>query len=194
MRRARPVSARFQRLLVDKSVDIDHILQSVSGGSRVRLDQQTRTPFLMTTNISAVRTVSCEEAQRLVEEGYQYIDVRNEREFEQWHPACAYNVPLTQMTDFGPEPNEFFVETINRHFGPEAKLVIGCGLGATSRRAANLLAQAGYSDLVDVREGYNGCRDAFGRKSPGWLERGLPVEFGQPELRSFEALAEPLRK
>ena len=103
MRRARPVSARFQRLLVDKSVDIDHILQSVSGGSRVRLDQQTRTPFLMTTNISAVRTVSCEEAQRLVEEGYQYIDVRNEREFEQWHPACANR--FAALRDVAPSPH-----------------------------------------------------------------------------------------
>lgn len=148
----------------------------------------------MTTKSSAVRTVTCEEAQRLVEEGYLYIDVRNEHEFEQGHPAYAYNVPLTQMTDFGPEPNEFFVETINHHFGPKAKLVIGCGLGVTSRRAASLLEQAGYSDIVDVKEGFNGCRDAFGRKSPGWLERGLPVEYGQPDLRSFEALAEPLRK
>lgn len=148
----------------------------------------------MATNMGAVRTVSCEDAQSLVDEGYLYIDVRNEYEFEQGHPACAYNVPLTQMTDFGPEPNEFFVETINHHFGPTAKLVIGCGLGTTSRAAVHLLQQAGYSDIVDVREGFNGCRDAFGRKSPGWLKRGLPVEYGQPELRSFEALAEPLRR
>ena len=144
--------------------------------------------------MSASRTVSSEDAQILLQQGYSYIDVRNEFEFEQGHPAGAYNVPLTQMTDFGPEPNEHFVEVINHHFGPSAKLVIGCGVGVSSRKAASLLAEAGYTDLFDVKEGFNGCRDAFGRKSPGWLDRGLPVEYGQPELRSFEALAEPIRK
>jgi rhodanese-related sulfurtransferase len=144
--------------------------------------------------MSATRTVSSEDARVLLQQGYSYIDVRNEFEFEQGHPAGAYNVPLTQMTDFGLEPNEDFVAVINYHFGPSAKLVIGCGVGVSSRKAASLLAQAGYTDVVDVKEGFNGCRDAFGRKTPGWLDRGLPVEYGQPETRSFEDLAAPIRK
>jgi rhodanese-related sulfurtransferase len=144
--------------------------------------------------MSQTKTVTPEEAQALMKQGYSYIDVRNEIEFEQGHPAGAYNVPLTQMTDFGPEPNDSFIEVMNHHFGPSAKLVIGCSTGVTSLRAADMLDKAGYTNIVDYQAGMNGYRDAFGRKSPGWLDCGLPVEYGQPEQRSFEALAEPIRK
>ncbi len=144
--------------------------------------------------MGAVRSVSSEDVRVLLSQGYSYIDVRDEFEFEQGHPAGAYNVPLMQMTDFGPEPNEHFVEVIDYHFGPAAKLVVGCGVGAASRKAASMLVQAGYTNVLDMTEGFSGRRDAFGRKTPGWLDRGLPVEYGQPESRSFEALTEPLRK
>lgn len=138
--------------------------------------------------------VTPEDAHTLLQQGYVYIDVRNEIEFEQGHPLGAYNVPLTQMTDFGPEPNESFIQVMNHHFGNQAKIVIGCSAGIASRQAATMLVQAGYTDVVEYKAGFNGCRDAFGRKSPGWLDRGLPVEYGQPEARSFEALAEPIRR
>ena len=138
--------------------------------------------------------VTPEDAQALLQQGYLYIDVRNEIEFEQGHPAGAYNVPLTQMTDFGPEPNDSFVEVINHHFGRDAKLVIGCGIGVNSRTAVKILLEAGYQNIIDYQAGFNGYRDAQGKKSPGWLDRGLPVEYGQPEQRSFEALAEPIRR
>ena len=154
----------------------------------------SRRPFIETDTMSQTRTVTPEDAQALMQQGYTYIDVRNEIEFEQGHPVGAYNVPLTQMTDFGPEPNDSFIEVMNHHFGPNAKLVIGCGAGVTSRQAASMLVQAGYKDIVDYRAGFNGCRDAAGKKSPGWVDRGLPVEYGQPERRSFEALAEPIRR
>jgi rhodanese-related sulfurtransferase len=144
--------------------------------------------------MSATTAISADDARRLMQEGYEYIDVRNELEFEQGHPAGAYNVPLMQMTDFGPEPNEHFVEVIKHHFRLDARLLVGCSIGVSSRKAASLLRDAGYAEVLEVKEGFNGCRDAFGRKSPGWLERGLPVEYGQPELRSFETLAEPIRK
>ncbi len=145
-------------------------------------------------NMSQTKTVTPENAQALMQQGYSYIDVRNEIEYEQGHPAGAYNVPLTQMTDFGPEPNDSFVEVMNHHFGPNAKLVIGCSAGIASRQAVTLLTQAGFMDVVDQKAGFVGCRDAFGRKSPGWVDCGLPVEYGQPELRSFEALAQPIRR
>lgn len=140
--------------------------------------------------MSQVKTVSCGEARVLIEEGHTYIDVRNELEFEQGHPAGAYNVPLTHMTDFGPAPNDSFIRVMKCHFDLQTRLVIGCGIGVASRQAALALVEAGYEHICDVKEGFNGCRDAFGRKSPGWLQQGLPVEYGQPEARSYEALAE----
>jgi hypothetical protein len=52
-----------------------------------------------------------------------------------------------------------------------------------------MLAEAGYSNLVELRTGFAGSRDAFGRPEPGWSKKGLPIEMGSPEGRSYAALA-----
>jgi rhodanese-related sulfurtransferase len=122
-------------------------------------------------------------------EGFVYVDVRNEMEFERGHPEGAYNVPLVVQTDFGPEPNELFVETVAKHFALEAKLIIACAAGNRSAKAMLILGDAGFTNLVEQKAGFNGSRDPFGRKIPGWRELGLPVETGQPEDRSYEALS-----
>jgi len=133
--------------------------------------------------------VTPEEAAKLMQEGFVYVDVRNQMEFEQGHPAGSYNIPLVLQTDFGPEPNETFVETFKQHFSLDAKLVIGCAAGNRSGKAMRVLSDAGFSQLVDQKAGFNGARDAFGRKVPGWRDLGLPVESGQPDGRSYEALS-----
>jgi hypothetical protein len=43
-------------------------------------------------------------------------------------------------------------------------------------------------NVIDQKAGFSGSRDPFGRKSPGWRDSGLPVEIGQPEGKSYEAL------
>ena len=138
--------------------------------------------------MSQAKVVTPEEAQALLTQGYVYIDVRNQMEFEQGHPAGAYNVPLILLTDFGPEPNGSFVDDVKAHFGLDAKVVVGCATGNRSAKAACLLVEAGFSHVVDQKAGFNGSRDPFGRKSPGWRDLGLPVETGQPADRSYEAL------
>ncbi len=138
--------------------------------------------------MSQAKTVTPEEAQALLQEGYAYVDVRNQLEFEQGHPVGAFNVPITLQTDFGPEPNEQFVEVVNKHFALEAKLIVGCATGTRSSRAARMLSEAGFTNVVDQKAGFVGSRDSFGRKSPGWRDSGLPVEIGQPEGKSYEAL------
>lgn len=139
--------------------------------------------------MNQTKLVTPEEAQALLTEGYVYIDVRNQMEFEQGHPAGAYNVPLILQTDFGPEPNEAFVADVKRHFALDRKLVIGCATGNRSAKAARLLVDAGFDNVVDQKAGFNGARDPFGRKTPGWRDLGLPVEMGQPDGRSYEALS-----
>ena len=140
--------------------------------------------------MSHSKLVTPKEAQVLLDEGFAYIDVRNQVEFEQGHPAGAYNVPLILQTDFGPEPNESFVDDVRQHFALDAKLVVGCATGVRSSKAARLLVDAGFSNVVDQKAGFNGSRDPFGRKSPGWRDVGLPVETGQPDDRSYEALSD----
>lgn len=59
---------------------------------------------------------------------------------------------------------------------PEKPLALICRTGNRTGHVSTLLAQQGFSGLIDVREGMAG-----GPYGPGWLRRGLPVYDGTPE-------------
>src|SRR5262245_55199116 len=112
--------------------------------------------------------------------GAIYLDVRTTAEFEAGHPAGARNVPVVFL-DPGrpPAPNADFVAAVERHIPRHTKLLVGCQAGGRSQRACELLAEAGFTDVTNVRGGFGGLRDGSGRVVvPGWREAGLPVETG----------------
>jgi rhodanese-related sulfurtransferase len=126
-----------------------------------------------------MRRVSPIEAKQLVDEGYSYVDVRTEPEFDARHPAGALNVPITRMGPSGPAPNHDFLPIMRRLFPLDAKIVVGCATGVRSRRAAELLSEEGYLDVADQRAGLDGVRGPFGGvEEPGWAAAGLPVASG----------------
>ena len=131
------------------------------------------------------KPVTPEEAQVLIAQGQTYVDVRSEQEFDAGHPAGAYNVPLSNLGMGGLEPNADFMTVMERAFPKDSELIIGCKTGSRSRRAVAMLAAAGFTKLSDMVAGFAGSRDAFGRPSPGWSQKGLPVESGEPEGRSY---------
>jgi len=111
-----------------------------------------------------------------------YLDVRTEAEFEAGHPTGARNVPVVffDPATRRPTPNADFVATVERTIPHTAKLLVGCQSGGRSARACELLAQAGFTDLTNVRGGFGGAHDQSGRVVvPGWREAGLPVETGR---------------
>jgi len=132
-----------------------------------------------------VKQVTPEEAAKLLEQGYVYVDVRSEPEFEQGHPPGAVNVPISHASPAGMTPNEEFVEVMKRAFPGDARLVVGCKAGPRSKRAVAMLEQAGFTDLCEMSAGFSGTRDAFGRPVPGWSSAGLPVETGTPAGQSY---------
>ncbi|MBL8602986.1 MAG: rhodanese-like domain-containing protein [Myxococcales bacterium] len=138
----------------------------------------------------SIRRVSPSEAAALVaNEGYVYVDVRSVPEFVGGHPAGAYNVPVANAGPGGMVPNADFVAVMQRHFAPDARLVIGCLAGGRSARACAALEAAGFSQLVDQRAGWGGAKDAFGRLSEaGWQAEGLPSAAGPDETRGYDAL------
>lgn len=133
------------------------------------------------SGMSAPKIATPEEVQALVAAGYVYVDVRTEAEFSAGHPPGALNVPVSANG----VPNPEFVPVLERALGKDAKLVLGCKAGPRSRRAAEALAQAGFTDLVEMPAGWSGGRDEFGRPLPGWTEKGLPVETGVPAGQSY---------
>jgi rhodanese-related sulfurtransferase len=130
------------------------------------------------------------EAAALVSEGWTYLDVRSIPEFDQGHPTGAVNVPLMHYVNGRMSPNPDFQRVIEATFPKDAKLVIGCKAGGRSLQAATLMEAAGYTSVVDMRGGFHGERDNFGRASvPGWAEEGLPVETACPPDKTYEALS-----
>lgn len=136
------------------------------------------------------RRVSPSEAHDLVQrDGYVYVDVRSTGEFEQGHPTGSYNVPLAQPGPAGMTPNGEFLAVMQKLFAKDAKLVIGCAAGGRSARACAALEQAGFTNLVDQRAGFDGAKDAFGRVSePGWSRASLPVSSGPDAALGYTAL------
>jgi rhodanese-related sulfurtransferase len=133
----------------------------------------------------AIRSVSPEEAAQLLADGYVYVDVRSEPEFEAGHVPGALNVPLLNQGPGGMTPNPEFLSVMQQAFGMGEKLVVGCKAGGRSKRAAEQLAQAGFSELAEMSAGWDGSRDAFGRVVPGWSKQGLPVEPGKPSGQAY---------
>ncbi|HYR95312.1 MAG TPA: rhodanese-like domain-containing protein [Candidatus Binatus sp.] len=123
--------------------------------------------------------------------GAVYLDVRTEPEFEAGHPVGALNVPVVffDPATRQPTPNPEFVAIVERAIPRSATVLVGCQSGARSQRACELLAQAGYTDVTNVRGGFGGARDPSGRVvSPGWRDAGLPVETGATPGASYADL------
>jgi rhodanese-related sulfurtransferase len=122
-----------------------------------------------------VKNVTPTEAKRMIDdEGYEYLDVRSVEEYEEGHPAGAYNVPLLHA---GMVANPEFAAVVERSFPTSAKLVVGCKSGGRSSRAAELLASRGYEHVVNVDGGFHGRYTPFGSLAQaGWVDEGLPAE------------------
>jgi rhodanese-related sulfurtransferase len=101
---------------------------------------------------SEVPEVSREEAQKLLSEGAQLVDVRADHEWETGRIAGATHLPLGELAER--------IGEIDR----ERPVVLYCRGGNRSTMATQALADAGY-DAVKLSEGI-----------VGWSEAGLPLE------------------
>ena len=129
------------------------------------------------------------EAAELLKQGWRYVDVRSIPEFDGGHPQGAANVPLLHMQGGRMAPNPDFLRVMQANFPKDSQLVLGCKAGPRSVQAAALLEAAGYTSVVDMRGGFHGERDNFGRVAcAGWSESGLPVEASAPPEKCYPEL------
>lgn len=139
--------------------------------------------------MSHPRLAPAEAAELMQAQGYAYLDVRTEQEFALEHAAGAYNVPVDVAAPGGRAPNPDFLAVVSAAFARDRGLVVGCQSGARSRRAAQLLVQAGFSCVVEQRAGHGGTRDAFGRPAEaGWRAAGLPCASTPEPGHDYAAL------
>jgi rhodanese-related sulfurtransferase len=108
-----------------------------------------------------------------------YVDVRTTEEFVIGHVPGAVNIPVMSPDPFSRRmaPNPNFLEAVSGRYPKETKIICGCQMGGRSQHAAEILVQAGFSDVSNMVGGFGGAKDPMGRiVAPGWLQSGLPVE------------------
>jgi len=144
----------------------------------------------------SVRRIAPDEAVALMLEAvFAYVDVRSTTEFELGDSAGAFIIPWQlpanqHQADVGMRDNLDFMRVVRRNFGPQDKLIIGCRTGHRSLIAAQRLVDAGFTNVVELRGGFAGGRDAFGRvAAPGWQQADLPVALSAEPGRSYSELS-----
>lgn len=114
------------------------------------------------------------------------IDVRSTMEYQYvGHPVNAIHVPLKEPPDWETKTN--FVENLEsvlqQQFNDKCgfsdmTFLMLCRSGARSAAAGELLIQAGYRNVYNVLEGFEGDKNEQGHRSTvnGWRFHELPWE------------------
>lgn len=142
------------------------------------------------------------EAYEMIEPNPQqvlFIDVRAPAEvaFVGMPSAADANIPYMVLPDFPVwdeakstfklEANPDFVSDVRslaekKGLGPDARVIVMCRSGDRSAASANLLAEAGFTHVYTVVEGFEGDMAKEGPKAGtrsvnGWKNAGLPWSY-----------------
>lgn len=93
------------------------------------------------------------------------------------HPIGALNIPLKVAPDMRLNPN--FVDEVKKSIpNPLTPIFTMCRGGQRSLEAAKALSEAGYLDLTNIEEGFEGPLNDQKHRSTvsGWRFHGLPWE------------------
>ena len=107
--------------------------------------------------------------------GARLVDVRSRAELD-FVGRVPGSVEIEWKTYPGMLPNPHFLEHLAQHVPQDAIVMFLCRSGGRSHDTAAAATQAGYRDAYNVLEGFEGDRDAGGRRNTvgGWRARGLP--------------------
>jgi rhodanese-related sulfurtransferase len=138
---------------------------------------------------TTIKHLTPRQAHQQQTSGAVYLDVRSIPEFEQGHPAGAFNVPLLHLDPATGQmrPNPDFLPVVRANFPPDTPMVVGCKMGGRSQQACELLSNVGYHDVANVLGGFGGSPQ-MGQK--GWLQEGLPVDQDTDAARRYAALSQ----
>ncbi len=131
------------------------------------------------------------------------LDVRTPEEYDfVGHPAMAYNIPVKLWTgkfDAAAKRNVLadnpgFVEAVAAKFGKDARILAMCRSGDRSAVAVNRLAEAGFTDVFSVVDGFEGdavtdknSPDAGKRVVSGWKNSANPWTYDLDERLVYVA-------
>ncbi|CAI8807511.1 rhodanese-like domain-containing protein [Methylocaldum szegediense] len=130
--------------------------------------------------MSTVKSLTPPEAWDVLQKRTEAVllDVRDPLEFSYvGHPRGAVNIPWKRAPDWKPDPD--FVERVRQAVpNADTPLFVLCRSGQRSLEAAKVLASAGYSDVTNIEQGFEGPLDEHKHRSSvgGWRYHGLPWE------------------
>ncbi|WP_153147360.1 rhodanese-like domain-containing protein [Dechloromonas sp. H13] len=111
--------------------------------------------------------------------GAKVVDVRTRAEWD-WVGRVPGAVEIEWNQYPGGARNPNFLAELKRQVDPESVVMFLCRSGARSDGAARLATEAGYNDCYNILEGFEGDKDANGRRNTvgGWRHAGLPWHQG----------------
>ncbi len=160
----------------------------VAAADEVPKEKQTKLGLYLTP-AKALEVVKTERAKTL------FVDVRTrgEVQFVGMTQEVDGHVPFVEMNEFGEwdeankrykfDPNPVFsqsVEVLLRAKGltKADRVIVMCRSGDRSARAVNLLADAGFTNVWNQVEGFEGDLSKEGQRSVnGWKNAGLPWSY-----------------
>lgn len=140
----------------------------------------------------AIKQITPQQAHDLMQQDARiiYLDVRTEPEFTAGHPQRGVNIPAFFFQAPGrPSPNPEFLKVVEANIPKDATIIVGCQAGGRSQRAADMMAQAGYTNVANMMGGFGGGQDQAGNAVVGWRDAGLPVSMESGEGVSYASLA-----
>lgn len=151
-------------------------------------DKQTKLGKYLTAK-DAAATVAAERAKVL------FVDVRTrgEMQFVGMTHEIDGHVPFVEMNEFGEwddknsryrlDANPVFSQSVEKLLAAKGltkadKVIVMCRSGDRSARAANLLIDAGFTNVWNQIEGFEGDLSKDGHRSVnGWKNAGLPWTY-----------------
>lgn len=119
-----------------------------------------------------------EETRVLLDHGYKWLDVRSKPEYDEERTVGSVNIPIINATKkFDTETkervlvqgkkNEDFMKQVEKKFPKkDAFILVGCSDGRNRAiQALQLLDEAGYSNIVGIKGGFNKYYSTFDAKN-----------------------------
>ena len=107
----------------------------------------------MNNQISPFRDLKVDDVRKLIDEGYEVVDVREDWEWKRGHMPGARHIVLSSILA-NPTAQKF-----------RARTIFVCAVGERSAVAAEMAVALGVDDVVSFRGG-----------TKAWKEAGLPLE------------------
>ena len=107
--------------------------------------------------------------------GAKLVDVRSKAELD-FVGRIPNAIEIEWATYPGMKPNPHFLAALEQQVDKEALVMFICRSGARSHSAAIMAEQAGYNEIYNVLEGFEGDKDTKEHRNAlnGWRASGLP--------------------